>query len=135
QTVTLETDLTLDRFVNALRLFARQAESAEWAVIYYAGHGMEMNGVNYLVPIDAKLETDRDVNFEAVPLDQALNAVEGARKLRVVILDACRDNPFANKMRRTTASRSMGRGLARVEPEGGTLVAYAARGGEVALDG
>ena len=135
QTVSLETDLTLDRFVNALRLFARQAESADWAVIYYAGHGMEMNGVNYLVPVDAKLETDRDVNFEAVPLDQVMNAVEGARKLRVVILDACRDNPFANQMRRTTASRSIGRGLARVEPDGGTLVAYAAKGGEVALDG
>jgi tetratricopeptide (TPR) repeat protein len=135
QTVTLETDLSLDRFINALRLFARQAESADWALIYYAGHGMEMNGTNYLIPIDAKLETDRDVNFEAVPLDQALNAVEGARKLRVVILDACRDNPFANQMRRTTASRSIGRGLARVEPDGGTLVAYAAKGGEVALDG
>ncbi len=135
QTATLETDLTLDRFVNALRLFARQAESAEWALIYYAGHGIEMNGVNYLVPVDARLETDRDVNFEAVPLDQVLSAVEGARKLRVVILDACRDNPFANKMKRTTASRSIGRGLARVEPEGGTLVAYAAKGGEVALDG
>jgi uncharacterized caspase-like protein len=75
------------------------------------------------------------VNFEAVPLDQVMNAVEGARKLRVVILDACRDNPFANQMRRTTASRSIGRGLARVEPDGGTLVAYAAKGGEVALDG
>ncbi len=135
QTATLETDLTLDRFINALRLFARQAESAEWALIYYAGHGIEMGGVNYLVPVDARLETDRDVSYEAVPLEQVLNAVEGARKLRVVILDACRDNPFANKMKRTTASRSVGRGLARVEPEGGTLVAYAAKGGEVAMDG
>jgi tetratricopeptide (TPR) repeat protein len=135
QTVTLETDLSLDRFTNALRLFARQAETADWALIYYAGHGVEMNGINYLIPVNAKLETDRDVNFEAVPLDRILSAVEGARKLRVVILDACRDNPFANQMRRTTASRSIGRGLARVEPEGGTLVAYAAKNGAIALDG
>jgi len=135
RSVTLETDLPLDRFVNALRTFAREAETADWALIYYAGHGIEMNGINYLIPVDAKLETDRDVNYEAVPLDQVLNAVQGAGKLRVVILDACRDNPFANQMRRTTASRSIGRGLAGVEPDGGTLVAYAAKNGEVALDG
>ncbi len=70
-----------------------------------------------------------------MPLDQVLGSVEAARKLRLVILDACRDNPFARQMRRTVASRSIGRGLGRVEPEGGTLVAYAAKHGEVALDG
>jgi uncharacterized caspase-like protein len=116
-------------------VFAREAEGADWAVVYYAGHGIEMGGVNYLLPVDARLETDRDAQFEAVPLDQVMSAVDGAKKLRLVLLDACRDNPFARQMRRTTASRSVGRGLARIEPEGGTLVVYAAKHGEVALDG
>ena len=134
-TVLLETDLGRDKLVEAVRIFAGEAEKADWAVVYYAGHGIEMNGTNYLVPIDAKLETDRDVQFEALPLDQLLSAVEGAKKLRLILLDACRDNPFARQMRRTIASRSIGRGLASIEPDGGTLVAYAAKHGEIALDG
>jgi uncharacterized caspase-like protein len=104
-------------------------------VIYYAGHGIEMGGRNYLIPVDARLQTDRDVEFEAVPLDQVLSSTEGARKLRLILLDACRENPFARQMRRTVAARAIGRGLARIEPDGGTLVAYAAKDGEVALDG
>jgi uncharacterized caspase-like protein len=94
-----------------------------------------MDGMNYLVPVDATLATDRDVTFEAIPLDQLLTAVDGAKKLHLVILDACRDNPFLNQMRRTVASRSIGRGLARVEPEAGTLVVYSAKHGQIALDG
>ena len=137
QTVTLQTDLGKEKLVNALRAFAQLADNADWAVVYYAGHGIEMGGTNYLVPVDARLSTDRDVGFEAVPLDQVLSAVDGAKKLRVVLLDACRDNPFASQMRRTlsTASRSIGRGLASIEPESGTLVVYAAKHGETALDG
>jgi tetratricopeptide (TPR) repeat protein len=135
QTVTLEGDLPKEKLSEALREFARLAEKADWALIYYGGHGIEMNGVNYLIPVDAKLETDRDVQFEALPLEQVMSAVEGARKLRIILLDACRENPFARQMRRTVATRSIGRGLAAVEPEGGTLVAYAAKHGEVALDG
>jgi tetratricopeptide (TPR) repeat protein len=135
--VTLQTDLRKDALVAALRDFARQAESADWAVVYYAGHGMEVGGVNYLVPIDAKIAADRDVSFEAVALDQVMNAAERAKRLRLVILDACRDNPFANQMKRTMtlASRSVSRGLAAIEPEAGTLVVYAAKDGEMALDG
>jgi tetratricopeptide (TPR) repeat protein len=137
QTVTLQTDVAKEKLVEALRNFAQLADAADWAVVYYAGHGMEMGGSNYLIPVDARLATDRDVGFEAVPLDQVLSAVDGAKKLRVVLLDACRDNPFANQMRRTlnTASRSIGRGLASIEPETGTLVVYAAKHGETALDG
>src|SRR5260370_5993468 len=98
---------------------------------------MEVGGINYLIPTDAKIAVDRDIGFEAVPLEQVLNAAERARKLRFVILDACRDNPFANRMKRTltVASRSVSRGLAAVEPEAGTLVVYAAKDGETALDG
>jgi len=137
QTVTLYTDLPKEKLVDALRNFAQLADTADWALVYYAGHGMEMGGSNYLIPVDARLATDRDVGFEAVPLDQVLSAVDGAKKLRVVLLDACRDNPFASQMRRTlnTASRSIGRGLASIEPESGTLVVYAAKHGETALDG
>jgi uncharacterized caspase-like protein len=81
------------------------------------------------------LKDDRDVQDEAVPLDRLLSAIEGAKKLRLVVLDACRDNPFVAQMRRSVGTRSIGRGLARIEPEGGTLVAYAAKHGQVALDG
>jgi tetratricopeptide (TPR) repeat protein len=135
--VTLLTDLRKDALTSALRDFAGQAETADWAMVYYAGHGMEVGGVNYLIPVDAKIASDRDVGFEAVPLDQVLNAAERAKRLRLVILDACRDNPFANQMKRTMtlASRSVSRGLAAVEPDAGTLVVYAAKDGEMALDG
>lgn len=135
QKVIVENDLRKDRLEAALREFGRVAEGADWALIYYAGHGIEMSGVNYLIPVDARLETDRDVGLETVPLNHVMGAVEGAKKLRLVLLDACRDNPFANQMRRTSASRSIGRGLAPVEPQTGSLVVYAAKDGETALDG
>jgi tetratricopeptide (TPR) repeat protein len=137
EAVTLLTDLRKDALVSALREFAARAETADWAVVYYAGHGMEVGGVNYLIPTDARIAADREIAFEAVPVDQVLNAAERARKLRLVILDACRDNPFAAQMKRTmtVASRSVSRGLAPVEPEAGTLVVYAAKDGETALDG
>ena len=135
QNVTVATDLTREKLLAALLAFAREAERADWGLIYYAGHGIELGGVNYLIPVDARLASDRDVELEAVSFNQALGAVERAGKLRLVLLDACRDNPFASQMRRTLATRSIGRGLASVEPEPGTLVVYAAKHGETALDG
>jgi tetratricopeptide (TPR) repeat protein len=136
KTVHLDNDLSASAMREALNTFSTEASQADWAVVYYAGHGIEVNGVNYLIPIDAKLKTDRAVQFEAVPLDSVLTSVESARKLRLVILDACRDNPFLRDMARTVASRSVGRGLARIEPESSaTLVAYAAKAGQVASDG
>jgi tetratricopeptide (TPR) repeat protein len=137
QSVTLQIDLGRDALVIALRNFAQQAETADWSVVYYSGHGMEVGGVNYLIPVDARIATDRDIGFEAVALDQVLNAAERAKRLRLVILDACRDNPIASQMKRTltVASRSVSRGLASVEPDAGTLVVYAAKDGETALDG
>ncbi|MGJ5095973.1 invasion associated locus B family protein [Bradyrhizobium oligotrophicum] len=137
QTVMLENDLGRDQLVGALREFARQAESADWAVVYYAGHGMEVAGVNYLIPVDARIASDRDISLEAVSIDQVLNSAERAKQLRLVLLDACRDNPFASQMKRTmtVASRSVSRGLAQMEPDPGTLVVFAAKHGETALDG
>jgi Caspase domain len=135
QSVTLQVNLGREQLVDTLRTFAKEAENADWAVVYYAGHGIEVAGINYLIPTDAKIASDRDISLEAIPIDQVLNAAERARALRLVILDACRDNPFANQMKRTVASRSIGRGLAKIEPDPGTLVVYAAKHGETALDG
>jgi uncharacterized caspase-like protein len=121
---------------HALRDFADRARDADIAVVYYAGHGMEVNGTNYLIPVDAKLERDTDVYDEAVSLDRVLVAIEPAKQLRLVILDACRDNPFVKSMKRTVASRAIGRGLAQVEPASpNTLIAYSAKAGSTALDG
>jgi len=134
--VTLQSDLDHDGLIKALRAFARASDGADWAVLYYAGHGIEMGGVNYLIPVDARLETDRDVGFEAVPVDQVMSAIDGARALRMVILDACRNNPFAVAMqKRSGAGRDIGRGLALIEPAKATLVAYSAKAGTIALDG
>jgi hypothetical protein len=121
---------------RALRDFHDQAVDADVAVVYYAGHGIEIDGTNYLIPIDATLERDTDVYDEAFSLDRVLIAIEPARQLRLVIIDACRNNPFADTMKRTLGSRSIGRGLARVEPATtNTLVAFAAKAGLTALDG
>ncbi len=135
QTVTLANDLTRDKFFEALHAFAGEAEKADWAVVYYAGHGLEIGGVNYLVPVDAKLAADRDAESEAVALEQVIAAVGGARKLRLVMLDACRDNPFAPAMQRTMALKLVDKGLSNIEPEAGFMVVYAAKHGETALDG
>src|ERR1700694_3747940 len=121
---------------RALRDFADRARDADIAVVYYAGHGIEVDGTNYLIPVDAKLERDTDVYDEAFSLDRILLAVEPAKQLRLVILDACRDNPFAKIMKHTAALRAIGRGLAKVEPAGpNTLIAYSAKAGSTALDG
>lgn len=135
QTVTLASDLDRDRFFAALRDFGREAEKADWAVVYFAGHGMEIGGVNYLIPTDAKLAADRDAENQAVALEQVIAAVSGARKLRLVMLDACRDNPFEKNMQHTIAMKLVGKGLSNIEPEAGFMVVYAAKHGETALDG
>jgi uncharacterized caspase-like protein len=132
--VDLRIDLGKAAMESALRDFSRQAENAEVALIYYAGHGIESGGENYLIPTDARLERDRDLEVEGTKLDTALRMGEGA-KMRIVILDACRNNPFLASMQRSVRSRSVGRGLAMIEPEGETLVVYAAKAGATAADG
>jgi len=129
-------DLQAIEMRRTLRDFADQARDADVAVIYYAGHGMEIEGTNYLIPVDATLERDTDVYDEAFSLDRVMLAIEPARQLRLVILDACRNNPFSEKMKRTVGSRSISRGLARIEPAtANTLVAFAAKAGSTASDG
>ncbi|MDQ0396211.1 tetratricopeptide repeat protein [Labrys monachus] len=133
--VTVVHDLDHDGMIAALRAFARKADQADWAMIYYAGHGMEMDGKNYLIPVDARLESDRDVADETVSLDRMMSAIEGAHRLKLVVLDACRNNPFASQMKMTSAARAIDRGLSRVEPASATLVVYAAKEGTTAQDG
>ncbi|MBR0690892.1 caspase family protein [Bradyrhizobium manausense] len=129
-------DLTALDTRRVLRDFADSTRDADIAVVYYAGHGIEVEGSNYLIPVDAKLERDTDVYDEALSLDRVLVAVEPAKQLRLVILDACRDNPFGRTMKRTLASRGIGRGLAQVEPTStNTLIAYSAKAGFTAQDG
>ncbi|MGX4807694.1 caspase family protein [Bradyrhizobium guangdongense] len=129
-------DLTALDTRRVLRDFADATRDADIAVVYYAGHGIEVEGSNYLIPVDAKLERDTDVYDEALSLDRVLVAVEPAKQLRLVILDACRDNPFGRTMKRTLASRGIGRGLAQVEPTStNTLIAYSAKAGFTAQDG
>ena len=135
QLVDVEFDLSREDFIATIRRFEDEVDHADWALIYYAGHGIEANGRNYMIPIDAKLKSDRDILDETIPLDRILTATERARKLRLVVLDACRDNPFAASMRRSSGWRVSTGGLARIEPDGGSIVAYAARDGSVALDG
>jgi uncharacterized protein len=125
--------------------FAFRAETAELAMIYFAGHGVEVQGENFLIPVDARVTSNRDIQRQSVSLKELLAAVDGARKMRIVILDSCRDNPFGDLIDATetraqaaevVATRSAGRGgLAPPSPDRGTLVAFAARDGEKALDG
>ena len=133
--VTETQDLSFNEMRRALGTFSQKALGAEMAVVFYAGHGMEVNNQNYLIPTDAELKTDLSIPYETIPLDMVTEAVSGAKGLKLVILDACRNNPFVASMTRTTSTRSIGRGLARVEPSSGTLVAFAAKEGTVASDG
>ncbi len=134
--VDVRRDLIGTDLRRAIREFSQDTRNADVAIVFYAGHGFEMNGTNYLVPTDAKLERDFDVEDETVPLDRFLAAVEPAKRLRLVILDACRDNPFVKKMRRSVATRAIGQGLAKIDVTStDTLIAFADKAGSVATDG
>ena len=129
-------DVDLKGLTEALKAFGDLAQEADWAMIFYAGHGIEVGGVNYMIPVDAKLARDTHIKDEAIDLDRVLAKVQGAKKVRLVVLDACRNNPFATRMVRSAgATRSVGAGLANIEPEAGVLVIYAAKHGSLAQDG
>src|SRR4029079_3680534 len=129
-------DLPAAETRRALRDFADRTRDADIAVVYYAGHGIEVDGANYLIPVDAKLERDTDVYDEALSLARVLFAIEPAKKLRLVILDACRDNPFSKRMKRTVASRAIREGPAQGEASShNAVIAYSAKAGSTAADG
>ncbi|MGG5886023.1 caspase family protein [Falsiroseomonas sp. HC035] len=133
--VDLVTDATRARLEQALGRFGRAAEGADIALLFFAGHGLQLGGENWLVPTDARLADAREVAFELVGLDTVLRQMERART-RIVILDACRDNPLAVQMRGLGGTRSLGRGLAPVQAQdSGTLIAFSTSPGAVAEDG
>lgn len=132
-------DADKSRLDSALRSFADKLTGADVALFFYAGHGLQVGAQNYLVPIDAELQRERDLQFEAVSLDFIMRQMEIDRegKTTIVILDACRDNPLARNLARSMGTRSaaIGRGLAATATGLGTFIAYATQPGNVALDG
>ena len=134
--VTLVTNASFDQMRRGLIAFGRDAAGADMAAVFFAGHGMEISGENWLIPVDAQLRKDTDAENEAVSLRSVMLQVSSTTSLGLVILDACRNNPFAAKMQRSLALRAAtAGGLGRIEPAGNVLVAYAARDGTTALDG
>src|SRR5258708_11568145 len=134
--VELKRDLNASEMRRALRDFSGAVRDADVAIVYFAGHGIEIDGTNYVIPVDAVLERDIDAFDEAIPLDRILTVIEPAKQLRLIILDACRDSPFNQTMKRTIGSRAVGRGLAKVEPTSpNTLIAFAATAASTAEDG
>lgn len=135
--VTYAIDATQSELLDKMASFGFNSETADVALIYYAGHGVEASGKNFLIPVDAKVRSIKDVARVSVSLDQLLDSVDHARKMRIVILDACRNNPFGELL--SAADTGEGgvapQGLAAVNPDQGTLVAFAANKGQVALDG
>lgn len=130
------TDLGRIGMRDALRRFRDLADNAEIALIYYAGHGIEIGGTNYLVPVDARLEDERDAALEMVDLDLVLRQISGASQMRMVVLDACRNNPFVARMQRENGSRAIRQGLGDIRTsKGDTLIAYAAAAGAITPDG
>lgn len=132
-------DLDKRGFDGKVRDFARALDGADVALFYYAGHALQVAGRNYLVPIDASMKAERDLDFEAVGVDFVLRQMEIDRgaKTNLVFLDACRDNPLARNLARSmgTRSASIGQGLAQVQTGVGTFISYSTQPGNVALDG
>jgi len=137
--VILGLDVDKRAFDTKIRDFARALEQADVAVFFYAGHGLQVSGRNYLIPVDARLQGERDLDFEAVAVDFVMRQMELERegKTNVVFLDACRDNPLSRNLARSmgTRSASIGQGLAQVQTGVGTFIAYSTQPGNVALDG
>ena len=134
-TVTRIANANYDAMRRAVGDFTRQARGAEMAVVFYAGHGMEIAGENWLIPTDAELQSDTSAETEAINLKTLTLAVSNTTSLGLVMLDACRNNPFVSRMQRTNRIRSVDRGFARIEPNENVVVVYAAKDGTTAADG
>jgi TPR repeat protein len=131
-------DLTRAGMSKALSEFESAALGADIGLVFYSGHGIEVNGTNYLLPIDVTLASDRDVKYEAIVLDDVMEALSGVSMLKLVLLDACRDNPFAGRMKKVATRGAQTRGLARLDDVGiqsNLLVGYATAPGQTASDG
>ncbi|MET4800755.1 caspase family protein [Bradyrhizobium sp. LB11.1] len=131
-------NLTRDQMTEKLLDFGRKAQGSDVAVFYYAGHGIAVGGSNYLLPVDADIKSEMDVKLgAAINIDLTLDQTMGDAKVKLVFLDACRDNPFAAKIKSNSATRSVNvqSGLAEMKSGEGTLIAFATGPGQTALDG
>jgi uncharacterized protein YgiM (DUF1202 family) len=118
-----------------LSQFREELLDADVSLFFYGGHGLQVKGQNYLLPVDAKLDFESDLAFEAVPVDAVLGLMESITPVRLMFLDACRDNPLAQSLARISRGGVVGSGLARMDSSAGTLIAFATEAGKVALDG
>ena len=131
------TDLDRARMQDAIVRFARAAQSADVGLFYYSGHAMQFKGVNYLMPVDAKLDDEADL-YRFTKVDDVLGYLQQAKALKILVLDSCRDNPLAETLKRSiglTRAASLPRGLARIEAPIGTIISYATQAGQTAVDG
>lgn len=131
-------NLSRDQMTEKLLDFGRKAQGSDIALFYYAGHGIAVGGTNYLLPVDADIKSEMDVKLgAAINIDLTLEQTMGDAKVKLVFLDACRDNPFAAKIKSNSATRSVNvqSGLAEMKSGEGTLIAFATGPGQTALDG
>ncbi len=135
----LRVDADKRHFLQALAEFERAVADADVGLFFYAGHGIQMNGSNYLVPVDAELQDDVSVRFEFVALDDVQRALERSAGVKILVLDACRNSPFTSQLARSlnASNRDIGvlRGLAPPQKARGTVIAYATQANDVATDG
>src|ERR1700739_1325258 len=132
------TDLTRDKMTEKLLDFGKRAQGADIAVFFYAGHGIAISGTTYLLPVDADIKSEMDVKLgAAINIDLTLDQTMGDAKVKLVFLDACRDNPFAAQIQSNASTRSVSvqAGLAEMKSGEGTLIAFATGPGQTALDG
>jgi hypothetical protein len=131
-------DLNRASMISTLTSFGRAAESADVALVFYAGHGLQVNGQNYLVPVDANVEFEAELEISLVPLSLVMQQLARGSRINIVLLDACRDNPFAKSLSRSMGTRavgSLGRGLSPLRSIAGTYIGYATAPDSVAQDG
>ncbi|MBI5319300.1 caspase domain-containing protein [Bradyrhizobium sp.] len=136
--VTPGLDLDRNALLQSLATFGRAAEGADVALFFYAGHGLQVNGQNYLVPVDGKVEYEAELDIALVPVSLVMQQLARGSRVNLVFLDACRDNPFAKDLSRTLGTRSataLGRGLSRIQTASGTFIAFATQPDNVAQDG
>ena len=137
--VDFQRNLSKQGMEAAIARFSRLAQGADAALFYYAGHGMQYRGSNYLMPTDAKLEDEFNLNFELTRIEDVLFGLEGANGVKILILDSCRNNPLLDRLTRNTKSASRDlmatRGLAKIDPARGMIVAYSTQANQVAVDG
>ena len=136
--VVVGTNLGRDAMTDKMSRFAQLAGGADVALFFYAGHGFQLEGKNLLVPVDADIKSELDAKVRTIEIDSVLHHTMSDAKVKLVLLDACRDNPFAKQIASTapkTRNIVVGSGLAEMRPGEGTLIAFATGPGQVALDG